>query len=398
MPWKMQSVIGERWRLIQALLRKEKSLRYWCRFFGVSRKTAYKWKERFVEGGRRALRDRSRRPHRMPRRLNGQWIRGLKQLRKRRPDWGPKKLRAQFRREGRRTPNARTIGRWLQRLNLAHAPRRRPRKACVRRHRALTMARRPNQVWTVDFKGWFRTGNGQRCEPLTVRDLFSRYGLWARLLPTQHWKPVQGVFTVLFRVYGMPEIIRVDNGVPFASSGPAGLSRLSVWWMQLGIQVEFTRPAHPQDNGAHEQFHRVMKRETIRPPVWTRGGQQHRTTMWLRDYNRHRPREALRQKRPIELYRKSPRRFPAKLPAIRYRVSDQVRRVRSNGEIRWAGRKRFVGEAFVGQKVALRRLRHNIWSVYFSKLLIGHLHQRDAGAMRPAVYKHRYRIRRKPKV
>lgn len=391
MPWKVQSVVGERWRLIQALLRKEKSLQSCCRIFGISRKTAYKWRHRFLRAGRGGLRDRSRRPQNMPRRLGLKWIKRIKYWRKKHPHWGPKKLRAQL---GGTAPSVRTIARWLGRLRLTQAPRRRPRRACVRRFPALTGARRPNQVWTVDFKGWFRTGNGQRCEPLTVRDLYSRYALLVRLLPTQRWPPVQRALARLFREQGLPEVIRVDNGGPFASTGPAGLSRLSVWWVRLGIRVEFTRPGHPQDNGAHEQFHRVLKRETIRPSARTPRGQQHRSTVWLRQYNRHRPHEALGQRRPAELYRKSRHRFPERIPPLKYRAQDPVRRVRSNGEIRWAGRKRFIGEAFVGQKVALRRLRQRVWRVYFAHLLIGHLHAQEVGAMRPALYKHCHPIKK----
>jgi transposase InsO family protein len=398
MPWKIQSVVGERWRLIQTLLQKKESVKKLCRIFGVSRKTIYKWKRRFIEGGKRALHDRLRQPRRIPHRLGSKWVERIRRLRKQRPHWGPKKLRAEFGREGWKPPTERTIARWLKRLGLTHAVRRRPRKACVRLLAAQTAARRPNHVWTVDFKGWFRSGNGQRCEPLTVRDLFSRYGLLSRLLPTQHWKPVQAAFARLFRDKGLPEIIRVDNGVPFASRGPGGLSRLSAWWVRLGIRVEFTRPARPQDNGSHEQFHRVMKKETTGPVAWTRGGQQHRTTVWLRDYNRHRPHESLGQKRPTGLYRKSRRRFSGHYPEIKYRANDQLRQVRSNGEIRWAGRKRFVGEAFVGQQVALRRLRRGVWSVYFANILIGHLHEQDSGAMRPVLYKHPPRIAKKSKV
>jgi putative transposase len=388
MPWKVQSVVGERWRLIQTLLRKEKSLQSCCRFFGVSRKTACKWKQRFLQDGRRGLRDQSRRPKSVPRRLGSQWIKRIKCWRKKHPAWGPKKLRAQFLRQGGKAPSVRTIARWLKRLRLTQVQRRRPRRAGVRLLPALTKARRPNQVWTVDFKGWFRSGDGRRCEPLTVRDLFSRYGLLVRLLPAPRWKPVQGAFARLFGERGLPEVIRVDNGGPFASTGPAGLSRLSAWWVRLGIRVEFTRPGCPQDNGAHEQFHRVLKRETAAPGAWTLQGQQHRTTVWLREYNRQRPHEALGQRRPVELYRKSRRRFPKRVPPLKYRPNDPVRRVRSNGEIRWAGRRRFVGEAFVGQRVALRRLRSGVRRVYFAHILIGHLHEQDAGAMRPVLYKH----------
>jgi len=222
--------------------------------------------------------------------------------------------------------------------------------------------------------------------------------LAVRLLADQRWQPVQAVMKGLFRENGMPEVIRVDNGGPFASNGPAGLSRLSVWWMRLGIRVEFTRPGHPEDNGAHEQFHRVQKRETAQPPARTRQGQQHRTTVWLECYNQERPHEALEQCAPARFYRKSGRRYPQPLPPVKYPADWTVRQIRSNGEIRWKGRRRFVGEAFVGQPVGLKRLRRGVWGVYFIHLLIGHLHDADAGAMRPMVYRHRRRGHRKTKV
>ena len=334
----------------------------------------------------------------MPRSLGGVWLKRIQRAHKRHPHWGPKKIHAWFWQQGWKPPTVRTIARWRKRLGLTRSLRRRPRKACVREHPALTLARRPNQVWTVDFKGWFRAGNGQRCEPLTVRDLFSRYGLLARVLPSQHGPPVKAVFTGLFRKRGRPEVIRIDNGSPFASKGPAGLSRLSVWWMGLGIRVEFTRPGCPQDNGAHEQFHGVLKRETTQPVAWTRQGQQHRTTSWLRHYNRLRPHEALKQRVPAALYRKSRRKFPARLSELKYGRGYQIRRVRSNGEIRWAGRKRFIGEAFVGQTIALRAIGQEVFAVYYANLLIGHLHQRDLGALRPAIYRHRHRPAKNPKM
>jgi putative transposase len=398
MPWKIQSAVGERWHLIQALLRNEQSVKYWCRIFGISRKTAYKWKARFIAEGRRALRDRSRRPRRMPRLLTKRWRERIRRLRLKWPSWGPKKIRAWFRQSRGHPPSLRTIGRWLQRLKLTRPRWRRPRKACGRLHPHLTVASRANQVWTVDFKGWFAAGNGQRCEPLTVRDLFSRYGLLARVLATQHFRPVKAAFTGLFRRWGLPEVIRIDNGVPFASRGPAGLSQLSAWWVRLGIRVEFTRPGCPQDNGAHEQFHRVLKRETTRPAAGTRRGQQHRSSCWLRRYNQLRPHEALGQTAPAKWYHKSRRKFPKQLPEIHYGRGYQVRQVRSNGEIRWAGRKRFIGEAFVGQPIGLRRLKLGIYTVKFAHLRIGHLHEQEMGAMRPALYWHRRRTNKKSKV
>jgi putative transposase len=389
MPWKNTSIVGERLQLVKALLRGEQSVTHCCRLFGVSRKTAYKWVKRFTEGGRGDLGDRSRRPHRVPLRMRRQWIQRITQERKRHRHWGPKKIQACLLRRYGQAPAIVTIARWLQRLQLVKRRRRRPRKACWLAVPPLTRATAPNQVWTADFKGWFRTGNGQRIEPLTVRDLFSRYVLVIRLLPDQRWRPTQAVFTQLFRRQGLPRVIRTDNGGPFASTGPARLSRLSAWWITLGIRVEFTRPGHPEDNGAHEQMHRVFKAETTQPVAATRRGQQHRTTCWVKHYNGIRPHQSLGQEVPKSWYRKSQQRMPRHRSAMRYPVEWQQRQVRSNGEIKWGGRKRFIGEAFVRHRIGLKPIKRNVQAVYFGELLIGHLHDNDPGAMRPAVYQRR---------
>src|SRR6185436_5218947 len=207
-------------------------------------------------------------------------------------------------------------------------------------------------VWTVDFKGWFRTQDGGRVEPLTVRDLFSRYLLTIRLLPDQRWEPVQRIFLRLFRQYGYPSVIRMDNGQPFGSSGALGLSRLSAWWTALGIRVEFIAPGHPEQNGGHEQMHRVLKAETTRPASRHPRAQQRRTDRWVWAYNQIRPHEALGQKLPAQLYRGRPTR--TRQVALKYPAGWDVRRVRSNGQIKWRGRKRFIGEAFVGYPIGLK--------------------------------------------
>jgi putative transposase len=386
MPWKNTFIIGERWQLVKALLRGEQSATRCCQLFGVSRKTAYKWLKRFTAGGRRDLVDRSRRPRRVPLRMRRHWIQRIAQERRRHPHWGPRKIQAGLLRRYGQAPASITIARWLQRLQLVNRRRYRPRKACWVKMPPLTCASVPNQVWTADFKGWFRTGNGQRIEPLTVRDLFSRYVLVVRLLPDQRWRPAQAVFRQLFGRYGLPQIIRTDNGGPFASTGPAGLSRLSAWWTALGIRVEFTRPGHPEDNGAHEQMHRVLKAETTRPVAATRQGQQHRTTGWVKQYNQVRPHQALGQQVPEDWYGKRPRRGPKPRQIRPYPIAWKQRQVRSNGQIKWRGRKRFVGQAFVGRRLGLKPLRRRVQAVYFNTILIGHLHDDDPGAMRPAVY------------
>lgn len=398
MPWQNTSIIGQRWQLVKALLRRDHSVSAWCRTLGISRKTAYKWLRRFTEGGRRDLRDRSRRPHRVPVRLRRKWLERIARTRQRHRHWGAKKIQTCLLRQYGQAPATATIARWLRRMQLTTPRRRRPRKACWPQVPPLTVATGPNHVWTADFKGWFRSGNGQRIEPLTVRDLFSRYVLEIRLLPDQRWRPVKAVFTRLFQQYGLPQVIRTDNGGPFASTGPAGLSRLSAWWITLGIQVEFIRPGHPEENGAHEQMHRVFKAETTQPPTRTRQGQQHRTTGWVRSYNCFRPHEALGQQVPADRYRKSAGGRARSRRILHYPDGWQQRQVRSNGEIKWRGRRRFIGEAFIRQRLGLRPLRAGVQVVYFGPLLIGHLHEDDPGAMRPAVYLRRKVPANEPKV
>jgi transposase InsO family protein len=244
---------------------------------------------------------------------------------------------------------------------------------------------RPNHVWTADFKGWFTTLNGQRVDPLTVRDLFSRYVLGIQLLRHNH-EPVQQYFERLFIAFGQPEIIRVDHGQPFAGDGALDLSRLSAWWLRLGIQVEFTGRARPQDNGAHEQMHRVYKAEVASPPAATPTAQQQRSTRFVHYYNHQRPHEALEQRVPAEYYRKSRRRYHRRLPELRYRRGWPTRCVSPSGYIRWHGRVRVIGRAFGGQRVGFKLLEMGVHEVYFANHLIGLLVDTDPGGIRPALW------------
>jgi len=306
MSWKKLSVVVRRLQFVKLALKAQQSMSQLCRQFGFSRKRGYKWKERFEREGPCGLQDRSRCPHRSPRRTSPKWLKRIRQLRRQHRSWGRRKLGARLRKKhpGQATPSGATIGKWLKRLNLSRRGRRRSRRGPPLKRRALTRARRSNHVWTVDFKGWFRTRDGRRVEPLTARDLFSRYLLGVRLLQDQSWRPVRRIFMRLFRQNGYPEVIRVDNGSPFGSTGPAGLSRLSAWWTALGIRVEFIAPGHPEQNGAHEQMHRILKAETTRPPSRHARAQQRRTDRWVSLYNGLRPHEALDQRTPAEVYRR----------------------------------------------------------------------------------------------
>ena len=353
-----------------------------CRRFHFSRQTGYKYWRRFQAAGEVGLISPSRAPHHHGRARRAHWHQRLRELRQKHPRWGCKKLHVLLSARGR--PAVATLGRWLQHWGLTARRRPRPRRGPLVPALPLTLPRSSNEVWTVDFKGSFCTGDGTRLHPLTVRDLYSRYVLCVRAWRHERHDQVRAMFTRLFGRYGRPRIIRCDHGVPWASTGPLGLSRLSVWWWSLGIRVEFTAKGCPAQNGAHEQHHRILKADTARPAARTMSAQQQRFDRWRRDYNHRRPHEALGQKVPARCYR------PGRGTRVRSprgtghgRASAQ-RRVHPNGEIMWEGRRRFVGDALAGQVVGLYRLAEGVWSVRFLHLEMGHLRRNDPGAMRPA--------------
>jgi putative transposase len=318
--------------------------------------------------------------------MDPEWVRLIGQWRRRRPHWGAKKIHHQLRQKyrRRRLPCVRSVQRWLKRLGWVRSRPRRARRGPTVPFAGLTVAKSPNEVWTVDFKGWFRTADGVRQEPLTIRDMFSRYGLGLKLLPNQDDRAVRAAMQRVFRRRGLPEVIRVDNGSPFSGTGALGLSRLSVWWLRLGIRVEFTRRARPGDNARHEQFHGCYEREVVAIGGTNRPAMQTRSTRWLAYYNYQRPHEALNQQTPAQVYRPSPRSCPKELPALKYPRHWEIRRVRNRGHIKWRGRLRFVGRAFVGQSVGLHPLERHLHAIHLGNLLIGHLHNQDPGGIRPA--------------
>ena len=386
MPWKPISLPEERLRLVLAALEKREPFSALCRRFGISRKCAYKWLKRFREGGGTALCDRSRRPLHSPRRLKTRWVKAIGAAHRRRPSWGAKKLCVLLHRQHPRArlPAVRTIHGWLRRLQLVPRRRARTRRGPLLPAPRRTLALAPNDVWTIDFKGWFRTLDGKRCDPLTVRDLFSRFILAMPLARDLSEAHVRGLLRRVFARYGLPRAIQVDNGAPFGGKGALGLSRLSVWWVRLGIKVEFGRRACPQDNAGHEQMHRVYKAEALHPPAATRRAQQGRTTRWIRQYNEERPHEALGQKVPAKFYRGSERVDGARVESLVYPEKWRVRHVRAHGDIKWQGRLRFIGRAFAGERIALKPLAPGTHQVYLGRLLIGHLHDGDPAGLRPA--------------
>lgn len=388
MPQIIRLSLEQKLRFVLAASRSEDTMRQLCRAWQISRQTGYKWWRRYREGGLAALQEQSRAPKRCPHALSLIWIQRIESLRRKHPRWGPKKLKAALRRAHPRSrlPATSTIGLSLRRLGLLVSRRRRLPGPIVRRRRPAA-AHRPNDVWTVDFKGSFTTADGRRVDPLTVRDLVSRFGLLARMLSGQKFLLTQKAFIQLFKKYGQPRALRMDNGSPFGSSGARGLSSLSAWFISLGIEVQFTRRGHPEDNGSHEQWHRVLKAETTRPPAATAALQATRTSRWLRHYNEERPHEALNQALPASYYHRSRVRYRGSRRP-RYPKRLPLRRVHNGGEIKWQGRFRFVGEAFAGYLVALKRHRRGIWKVYFYDVLLGHLHDADNSGIRTVHHEH----------
>jgi putative transposase len=386
MPWKQTSLFERRLDLVRQIIRRNLPLKVLCRRFGISRQTAYKWLRRYRAGRQRALRDKSRRPWFNAVKTERLWLRRVRRTRLKQPTWGARKLRhvlvQKFGEE--RAPGTATISRWLKRWGLARGRKRRRRGPTLVR-KGLHVPTRCHQVWTVDFKGWYRTADGQRVEPLTVRDLYSRYVLAVRLLPSQQVAVTRREFARIFKAHGVPERIRCDNGTPFGGAGPTGLTRLSAWWVKLGIGVEFITPGRPCENGAHEQFHRVYKAEVAGHPERTRRGQQRRSSRWLRHYNKQRPHEALGMKTPAERFEKNRRRPPRTRPWV-YPRGWERRWVKGNGQINWEGVRRYVGEAFVRDYVGLKPVRAGVWEVYYGPELVGELHAKESGAIRMAKY------------
>lgn len=394
MPWKTNDNKEQRWRFIQEYLRNKNGVSAQCRRWVISRKTAYKWIGRFKERGRFGLGDRRRVARRVANRPSAGWLKRIRRWRVRHPTWGAPKLRwALCRRFGSHgLPSEAAMSRWLKCWGLTRRPRRAAHKGPVMERPRLTPAQRPNEVWTVDFKGWFRTGDGVRVEPLTIRDLASRYVLGVILFRRQNVRDCQRAFERVFRAYGLPLIIRADNGTPFGATGALGLTRLSAWWVKLGIQMEFIAPGHPEQNGAHEQLHRVYQEETAEPAAASFRAQQGRSERWRRHYNHQRPHEALGMRVPAEVYRPSRRRLPMSRAHWRYAPQWESRRVKGKGMISFNGRGRFIGEAFEGERVGLKRSRAGVWEVYFGPLLIGELWDQDnTPGIRAAWYRRRRR-------
>jgi len=372
MPWRECSVMEERLRFVARLLDGE-SMSDVCREFGISRKTGYKIFNRYKSEGAYALCDRSRRPVRYANQLPEQVERLIVELKRDKPHWGARKIRELLVRKlagDVRIPAKSTVHAVLDRHGLV-------KRARARRHKAkgtsLSQAAQPNDLWCADFKGEFRLGNGRHCYPLTVTDQACRYVLACEAHESTKEGPVIEAFVRLFRERGLPAAIRSDNGLPFASpNGLYNLSRLSVWWLRLGIQIERIQPSHPHQNGRHERMHLTLKKETTRPPGMNSLQQQDRFDRFVSEFNAERPHEALEMRCPAEVYTPSSRPYTG-LPELDYPFHDRDVLVTACGRICMHRKKINISTVLAGQKLGIKEVDDGIWLVSFLYYDLGYI-------------------------
>ena len=372
MPWKESSVMEDRLRFVARLLEGERMSDV-CREFGISRKTGYKIFKRYKEEGLEALSDRSRRPVRYANQLPEPVERLILECKRDKPHWGARKIRELLLRRlagDVRIPARSTVHAVLDRHGLVKRARRRRHKA---QGTPLSQATRPNDLWCADFKGEFKLGNRRYCYPLTVTDQASRFLLLCEALDATKEGPVIEAFVRLFKDRGLPAALRSDNGLPFASpNGLYNLSKLSLWWLRLGIQIERIKPGHPQQNGRHERMHLTLKTETTRPPGNNSLQQQDRFDAFLSEFNEERPHEALGMRCPAELYSPSPRPYTG-LPELQYPFHDRDILVTACGRICMHRKKINISTVLAGQRLGIKEVDDGIWLVSFMHYDLGYI-------------------------
>jgi putative transposase len=376
MPWKKSEPMEQRMEFAFKALKSE-NFRRLCQEYGISTKTGYKWRERLLRRGLEGLAEESRRPQSSPRQLSQEEVCEMVRLKLAHAHWGPRKIRELYLRQGGQTVSESSFKRVLEAAGLTQRRKRR-RASEAGRLSSGKRARQANEIWTVDFKGWWHGANG-RCEPLTVRDEYSRYLLELRALENARSQTVQKSFERLFERHGLPVAIRSDNGAPFASrSAIHGLSRLSAWWVALGIDLERGRPGHPQDNAAHERVHRDISLELESLGSETT---QAALDLWRHEFNHERPHQALEMRCPAQLYRPSERSFKGNPDELTY-AAMSTRPVNHSGQINWEKQKLFISSSLAGWSVGLKVAENGLIAVWFARLLLGHIDPATASFQR----------------
>lgn len=380
MPWKECVPMDEKLLFIADHLRAKSSLSELCRRYGISRKTGYKWIERYRQLGMDGLQEQSRRPHQSSQAISYTQRQAIIELRTREPGQpGPKKLHTLLvRRWGAdNVPSKTSIYNVLKAAGLIRS--RRPRRRVQPTAQPLNAAKQPNGVWSVDYKGQFKTSDGQWCYPLTIMDHASRYLLAVHVYDSTSYQDAKRSFEEVFLRYGLPQRIRSDNGVPFASTGAAGLSRLAVWWIRLGITPERIERGKPQQNGRHERMHRTLKHALGTEPAANRHELQARLNAFVSHYNEQRPHEGLEQDFPAKRYCCSDRRYPSALPQLQYPNHWEKARVSHNGLVYWQALRIYIGYLLAGQWVGMQEVAAGQWEVYLGAVRIGCFNVADAG-------------------
>lgn len=366
MPWEVSGVVEKRREFVAEYLSGEWTMTDLCAAYGISRVTGYAVLARWRAEGEAGLEERSRAPGRHRNQTAAEIESAIVVLRGAHPKWGPRKLKAwlERRRPEQGWPAASTMGTLLRREGLVQPRKKRRRVEAYQQ--PFASADGPNRVWCADFKGCFRTRDGERIDPLTMTDAYSRYLLRCQAIDHTDTERVRAVMEAAFREYGMPQAIRTDNGPPFASRAIAGLSPLSAWLMKLGVVPERIAAGHPEQNGRHERMHRTLKQETASPPQANRRAQQRAFDHFRREFNEERPHEALGQQTPSSLYTESARQYPARLPEPEYDSGMLVRKVGARGQISWNHEHVFLTEALIGERVGLDAIDDRWYRVYFT--------------------------------
>ena len=375
MPWNSVSPTNEKIAFVGDYLEGYFSFSELCARFRVSRQTGYELIEKYLTNGSDCVNQQSRRPHFCPHKTPTGTEEALVTIRQNHPTWGAKKLADIFRRGHPKMeiPARSTICDIIKRNGLVAKKRRRP--VLCHPGRPVNEPTRPNALWAADYKGEFKTQDGIYCYPLTVTDGYSRYILSCKGLLRACYPETKKEFTRLFKTYGLPDRIRTDNGAPFASIAIGRVSRLSIWWVRLGIIPELIEPGMPQQNGKHERMHKTLKAETTHPPSNDIHKQQHRFNSFVKEFNNERPHEALNMKFPSEIYRPSLREMPNKLPPLEYPGHFQIRRVSLNGGIRWKHHWVKVSQRLGEEYIGIEEIDNGIHEVYFGPIYLGRFYE-----------------------
>jgi putative transposase len=370
--------MDERLQFVRDAQRDRFTMSELCARYGVSRRIGYKWLARYEAEGRAGLVDRSHVPHHCPHKIQPAMEELLITVRTAHPHWGARKLLAVLSRQHPRIrawPAASTVADLLARRGLVH--KRHPRRHPVHPGVVRPVTDAPNDLWTADFKGQFRTGDGKYCFPLTLADQHTRYLLACHGVLSTQTVTAKPIFERAFHEYGLPLAIRTDNGVPFATQAIHGLSYLNVWWMRLGILHQRSRPGCPQDNGAHERMHRTLKRQAIKPVRASCTAQQRNFNAFRQEYNEDRPHERLNQQTPASQYRTSERSYPERLPAPEYPAHFLVKKITTGGTFRFHHRLLYLANAMVDQQIGLEETDDGIWAIHFNSVLLATFDERD---------------------